>query len=115
MTNTPFWLSSTNAADPSMTRYNQQVDSTDAFVSNTQANENAFRQNFMTLDKNVDGNSLFVKAYEFHEVRANGQLGYDHCDPANPRWLQYFGLKTGGGVDPFTPIPYPKKYSTCGE
>ena len=114
MTNTPFWLSSTNSADPSMTRYNKPVNSTDAFVSNTQANESAFRKNFSTLDKSVDGNSLFIKAYEFHEVRANGQLGYDHYDPLNTRALQYFGLRTGGGVDPFPPIPYPKKFTCYG-
>ena len=114
-TNTPFWLSATNAGDPTMMRYAQQVNSTDAFASQTQAVEDAFRRNFTTLDKSVDGNSLFIKAYEFHEARANGQLGYQHYEPLNQRCLQYFGLSTGGGVDPFAPIPNPKKYSCCGE
>ena len=110
-----FWTGATNAGDFSMMRHNKQVDSTVMMGQNNAVNTAEFNKNFQTLNKSVDSDDLHIKPYIYHKVRPMGELGVDHYFPMNTRVLQYFGLKTGGGVDPFAPIPYPKRYSAFGE
>ena len=112
-TNVPFWRGETSSELP-MTRFDRPVDSTIAMGANNAANNAAFQKNFLGLNKSVDGDDLYTKAYVFHEVRPNGQLGIDHDNPLPTRQLQYFGLKTGSYADPLPPVPYPKKYTAYG-
>lgn len=113
--NPKMFYSATNASDPSMMRHAQQVDSTVMMGQNNATNLAQFNKNFQGLQKSVDGDDLHIKPFVFHEVRPNGQLGVDHYAPLNTRCLQYFGLKSGGGIDPFSNIPYPRKFSAFGE
>lgn len=109
-----FWESSTNASDPAMMRYASQQDTSVAFNSEDMANQAVFQRNFQNLEKSVDTNNLYMKAFDFHKVRPQLEYGVDHYEPLDPRVLQYFGLSTGGGVDPLPPIAYPKRYSAYG-
>ena len=113
--NPKFFYAQTNASDPMMARYAKQVDSTVMMGQNNDACRAEFNKNFQELNKSVDGDDLHIKPFVYHKVRPMGELGVDHYAPLGTRALQYFGLKTGNGVDPFAPIPYPRKFSAFGE
>jgi hypothetical protein len=110
-----FWKGENNASDPSMMRYNKPADASVSMGANNAANQATFQRNFQELNKSVDNNDLFLKPFVFHEVKPQLYWGIDDYEQTNQRSLQYFGLKTGGGIDPLPPIQYPKRYSVFGE
>ena len=108
---TPFWQSQTNAHDTKVTREQIQPDTTKKLEFQSAGDKAAFEKNYFNLTKAVDGR--FINPYEHHE-RPVQELGIDHYEPTNTLVKEYFGLKTGGGVDPFTPIVRHKRYSCYG-
>jgi hypothetical protein len=109
-----FW-EQTNAGDPIMMRYDKPADASVSMAANNAAGQAAFQNNFQSLKKSVENDDLFLKAFVYHEVKPRLYYGIDHYEQAPQRALQYFGLKSGGGIDPLPPIQYPQRYSLAGE
>lgn len=105
------WLSQTNKFDTSVMRKQIQQNATDRLGFQNAGDASAFEKNYYNLTKSVDG--TFVNPYE-HHVRPVQELGIDHYKPTDSNISFYFGLKTGGGVDPLPPIVQHKRYSCYG-
>lgn len=108
------WKTATNNDQLKQVRYAAPADMTDTMNFAKAGADAAWGKNFLNLEKSIDTNNLYLKAFDFHEVRPWGELGIDHFDPQDPRVHLVFGLSTGGGQDPLPVIQHKKRFSCYG-
>lgn len=108
------WGTATNATELPETRFAIQQDGS-ATLASAQANDQMLhQQRLMALDKVVQNDDLNLKAFIHHEAPVQ-KVGVDHHEDLDQRVLQYFGLKTGNGVEYFGWKKVEPRYSCYGE
>lgn len=107
------WGTANNATELPETRFAVQQDGSKTLAMAQAKDQAHFQHHLLELNKVTQDNDLTLKAFIHHEAPAQ-KLGVDHFEPLDQRWLQYFGLKTGHGVDYFGWQQRQPKYSCYG-